>query len=218
MSLFRNLIQLSTSKSKPLLQNPNFLFTSLSHFTTDTPTRYAGLEPTKGDEKPRVVVLGSGWAGCRLMKGIDTDLYDVVCVSPRNHMVFTPLLASTCVGTLEFRSVAEPIGRIQPAISKAPGSYFFLANCSPKAEAESPSQAAVLAQVDGNDASENSVIYPYERLKVNSSDPVTDIDVTKREVYLCDDEFREKFGMRRKAFYELPKWRQNKLKISLHLF
>jgi hypothetical protein len=130
MSLFRNLIQLSTSKSKPLLQNPNFLFTSLSHFTTDTPTRYAGLEPTKGDEKPRVVVLGSGWAGCRLMKGIDTDLYDVVCVSPRNHMVFTPLLASTCVGTLEFRSVAEPIGRIQPAISKAPGSYFFLANCT----------------------------------------------------------------------------------------
>ncbi|MCI32064.1 NAD(P)H dehydrogenase B2 [Trifolium medium] len=43
-------------------------------------------------------------------------------------MVFTPLLASTCVGTLEFRSVAEPIGRIQPAISREPGSYFFLAN------------------------------------------------------------------------------------------
>lgn len=99
-----------------------------------------------------------------------------------------------------------------------PGSPFHDSAGSPKAEAESPSQAAVLAQVDGNDASENSVIYPYERLKVNSSDPVTDIDVTKREVYLCDEEFREKFGMRRKAFYELPKWRQNKLKISLHLF
>ncbi|KAK9160523.1 hypothetical protein Syun_006864 [Stephania yunnanensis] len=28
-----------------------------------------------------------------------------------------------------FRSVAEPIGRIQPSISTAPGSYFFLANC-----------------------------------------------------------------------------------------
>lgn len=64
------------------------------------------------------------------MKEIDTKLYDIVCVSPRNHMVFTPLLASTCVGTLEFRSVAEPIGRIQPAISKEPGSFFFLANCS----------------------------------------------------------------------------------------
>ncbi|KAF9591352.1 hypothetical protein IFM89_003975 [Coptis chinensis] len=64
------------------------------------------------------------------MKGLDTNIYDIVCVSPRNHMVFTPLLASTCVGTLEFRSVAEPIGRIQPAISKSPGSYFFLANCN----------------------------------------------------------------------------------------
>ena len=64
------------------------------------------------------------------MKGLDTTIYDVVCVSPRNHMVFTPLLASTCVGTLEFRSVAEPIVRIQPAISREPGSYFFLANCT----------------------------------------------------------------------------------------
>ncbi|CAE5956774.1 unnamed protein product [Arabidopsis arenosa] len=94
------------------------------------PQRYDGLAPTKEGEKPRVLVLGSGWAGCRLMKGIDTSIYDVVCVSPRNHMVFTPLLASTCVGTLEFRSVAEPISRIQPAISREPGSYYFLANCS----------------------------------------------------------------------------------------
>ncbi|XP_052201106.1 internal alternative NAD(P)H-ubiquinone oxidoreductase A1, mitochondrial-like [Diospyros lotus] len=93
-------------------------------------TAPAGLGPTKPKEKARVVVLGSGWAGCRLMKGINTGLYDVVCVSPRNHMVFTPLLASTCVGTLEFRSVAEPIGRIQPAISREPGSYFFLAHCT----------------------------------------------------------------------------------------
>ncbi|XP_078435131.1 internal alternative NAD(P)H-ubiquinone oxidoreductase A1, mitochondrial-like [Wolffia australiana] len=89
-----------------------------------------GLPPTTpGKEKPRLVVLGTGWAGCRLMKGIDTSLYDVVCISPRNHMVFTPLLASTCVGTLEFRSVAEPVGRIQPSISTAPGSYFYLARC-----------------------------------------------------------------------------------------
>ncbi|KAG5052760.1 Internal alternative NAD(P)H-ubiquinone oxidoreductase A1, mitochondrial [Glycine soja] len=106
-------------------------FTSLSRFSTSTaPARHAGLGPTQAHEKPRVVVLGSGWAGCRLMKGLDTAIYDVVCVSPRNHMVFTPLLASTCVGTLEFRTVAEPIARIQPAISREPGSYFFLANCT----------------------------------------------------------------------------------------
>lgn len=96
----------------------------------DDPTRYAGLEATKPGEKPRVVVLGTGWAACRFLKGLDTRIYDVVCISPRNHMVFTPLLASTCVGTLEFRSVAEPVGRIQDALAKEPNSYFFLASCT----------------------------------------------------------------------------------------
>ncbi|GER53046.1 internal alternative NAD(P)H-ubiquinoneoxidoreductase A1 [Striga asiatica] len=94
------------------------------------PTKYPTLEATKPGEKPRVVVLGSGWAACRFLKGIDTRLYDVVCISPRNHMVFTPLLASTCVGTLEFRSVAEPVSQIQVALAKDPNSYFFLASCT----------------------------------------------------------------------------------------
>ncbi|GJN11357.1 hypothetical protein PR202_ga29541 [Eleusine coracana subsp. coracana] len=88
------------------------------------------LEPTGPHEKPRLVVLGTGWAACRLLKDVDTRAYDVVCVSPRNHMVFTPLLASTCVGTLEFRSVVEPVSRIQSVLGSGPGSYFYLANCS----------------------------------------------------------------------------------------
>lgn len=61
-------------------------------------------------------------------------------------------------------------------------------------------------------------IYPYERLKVLSTDPVTEIDVTKRETYLSSEEFREKFGMAKDAFYKLPKWKQNKLKMALQLF
>ncbi|KAM7496435.1 hypothetical protein LguiA_020849 [Lonicera macranthoides] len=135
MSWFKSLISISVLKQslKPNNKTPVAITNpySLTHLLKfSTGTEEAGLGPTTGGEKPRVVVLGSGWAGCRLLKGIDTKIYDVVCVSPRNHMVFTPLLASTCVGTLEFRSVAEPIGRIQPAISTEPGSYFFLANCT----------------------------------------------------------------------------------------
>ncbi|XP_057744142.1 internal alternative NAD(P)H-ubiquinone oxidoreductase A1, mitochondrial-like [Arachis stenosperma] len=151
MAWLRNLSKYSStiaklSSSPKTNTDPFFLlpaFTFLSHFSSNSiqqkPSNsntkhvieYSGLlEATKPHEKPRVVVLGSGWAGCRLMKGLDTTTYDIVCVSPRNHMVFTPLLASTCVGTLEFRSVAEPIGRIQPALSREPGSYFFLANCT----------------------------------------------------------------------------------------
>jgi NADH dehydrogenase FAD-containing subunit len=48
----------------------------------------------------------------------------VQCVSPRNHMVFTPLLASTAVGTLEFRSVALPVRDIQPALTWPQNSYL----------------------------------------------------------------------------------------------
>ncbi|CAI9756512.1 unnamed protein product [Fraxinus pennsylvanica] len=92
--------------------------------------QYPTLEATKLGEKPRVEVLGSGWAACRFLKGLDTKVYEVICMSPRNHMVFTPLLASTCVGTLEFRSVAEPVSRIQTTLAKDPNSYFFLASCS----------------------------------------------------------------------------------------
>ncbi|XP_052198990.1 villin-4-like [Diospyros lotus] len=61
-------------------------------------------------------------------------------------------------------------------------------------------------------------VYPYERLRISSTDPVTEIDVTKRETYLSSEEFREKFGMRKDAFYKLPKWKQNKLKMALQLF
>ena len=90
----------------------------------------SNLPPPKLGQKPRVVILGTGWAASRLMKDLDPALCDIVCVSPRNHMVFTPLLASTCVGTLEFRSVAEPVVRIQSALSKSPNSYFFLGHCT----------------------------------------------------------------------------------------
>uniref|UniRef100_A0A0D6R508 HP domain-containing protein n=1 Tax=Araucaria cunninghamii TaxID=56994 RepID=A0A0D6R508_ARACU len=60
--------------------------------------------------------------------------------------------------------------------------------------------------------------YPYERLKISSPDPVPDIDVTKREIYLSSEDFREKFGMTKEAFYKLPKWKQNKHKMTLDLF
>ncbi|KAG1364135.1 villin-3 [Cocos nucifera] len=61
-------------------------------------------------------------------------------------------------------------------------------------------------------------IFPYERLKTSSIDPVTEIDATKREAYLSAAEFKEKFGMTKEAFYKLPKWRQSRHKMALQLF
>jgi NADH:ubiquinone reductase (non-electrogenic) len=44
-----------------------------------------------------------------LLKKLDTENYNVVVVSPRNYFLFTPLLPSCTTGTIEHRSIMEPI-------------------------------------------------------------------------------------------------------------
>jgi len=69
-----------------------------------------GGEPNR--KKERVVILGSGWSGYTFAQKLDSAKYERVVISPRSYFVFTPLLASTAVGTLEFRSILEPIRRL----------------------------------------------------------------------------------------------------------
>ncbi|KAG0304433.1 NADH:ubiquinone oxidoreductase [Dissophora globulifera] len=59
--------------------------------------------------KRTVVLLGSGWGAVSFLKKLNTDDYNVVVVSPRNYFLFTPLLPSCTVGTIELRSIMEPI-------------------------------------------------------------------------------------------------------------
>ncbi|KXS09239.1 FAD/NAD(P)-binding domain-containing protein [Gonapodya prolifera JEL478] len=59
--------------------------------------------------KPHLLVLGSGWASMSLLNQIDTRHWNVTVVSPRNYFLFTPLLPSCTVGTLELRSIMCPI-------------------------------------------------------------------------------------------------------------
>ncbi|KAJ9563115.1 hypothetical protein OSB04_008275 [Centaurea solstitialis] len=68
--------------------------------------------PESGNEKKRVVVLGTGWAGTSFLKNLKNPSYDVQVISPRNYFAFTPLLPSVTVGTVEARSVVEPIRNI----------------------------------------------------------------------------------------------------------
>jgi NADH dehydrogenase FAD-containing subunit len=58
-----------------------------------------------------------------VLKDIDTQQYAVTMVSPRNHFLFTPLLPSTTVGTIEFRSIIEPIRTARKNVR------FYLAQC-----------------------------------------------------------------------------------------
>ncbi|RAL58906.1 hypothetical protein DID88_009326 [Monilinia fructigena] len=66
------------------------------------------LDASKGDRE-RVLILGSGWSGFTLSRQLDPKKYQTVVISPRSYFVFTPLLASTAVGTLEFRSALESV-------------------------------------------------------------------------------------------------------------
>ncbi len=63
----------------------------------------------RGGGRRTLVILGTGWGSYSVLRNVDKKLYDVIVISPRNHFLFTPLLASTTVGTLEFRSIIEPV-------------------------------------------------------------------------------------------------------------
>jgi NADH dehydrogenase FAD-containing subunit len=60
-----------------------------------------------------VIILGSGWGGYTLASRLSKSHYDVRVISPANHFLFTPLLPSTAVGTLEFRAIQEPVRTIR---------------------------------------------------------------------------------------------------------
>lgn len=66
----------------------------------------------KERQKKRVVLLGTGWAGISFLKDLDVSSYDVQVVSPQNYFAFTPLLPSVTCGTVEARSIAEPVRNI----------------------------------------------------------------------------------------------------------
>lgn len=71
-----------------------------------------GLVPSQATEKKKVLVVGTGWAGTSFLKTLDASMYDVQVISPRNYFAFTPLLPSVTCGTVEPRSIVEPVRNI----------------------------------------------------------------------------------------------------------
>jgi len=73
------------------------------------------------DDRPRIVIVGSGWAAHAFLKTIETDIFHVICVSPRPFFLFTPMLTGTCVGSVEYRSIVEPIRSSNPFVDYLEG-------------------------------------------------------------------------------------------------
>lgn len=64
----------------------------------------------KGKEK--LVIVGGGWAAVSLLSKLEPGKYNVTLVSPNNFYLFTPLLPSATVGTVEPRSLIEPLRKL----------------------------------------------------------------------------------------------------------
>ncbi|KAG8221541.1 NADH dehydrogenase [Butyriboletus roseoflavus] len=70
--------------------------------------RHPGPQLPFDPDKKTLVVLGSGWGATSLLKHLDTEHYNTIVVSPKNFFLFTPLLPSVAVGTLNARSILQP--------------------------------------------------------------------------------------------------------------
>jgi NADH:ubiquinone reductase (non-electrogenic) len=88
--------------------------------------------------RKRLLILGTGFASYALLRRIDTRAYDVTVVSPRNHFVFTPLLPSTTVGTIEFRTVVESIRAARRGVTFLSGRVARLDLLQRRAVCEGP--------------------------------------------------------------------------------
>jgi len=71
--------------------------------------RHPPDQPNPDPKKKTLVILGTGWGSVSLLKKLDTENYNVVVISPRNYFLFTPLLPSCTTGTIEHRSIMEPV-------------------------------------------------------------------------------------------------------------
>ena len=59
--------------------------------------------------QPRLVIIGTGWAGFYIAEYIHTKLYDVTIISPRRTSAYTPLLASAACGLFNFYLAEEAV-------------------------------------------------------------------------------------------------------------
>ncbi|KAI5861616.1 hypothetical protein GGS23DRAFT_598393 [Durotheca rogersii] len=108
--------------------------------------------------KPHLVILGGGWGSVALLKQLKPGDYHVTVISPNNYFLFTPMLPSATVGTLEMRSLVEPIRRI---LSRVGGSFL-------RASAEDVDFSHKLVEVSQTDARGEEVRFyvPYDKLVI----------------------------------------------------
>ena len=70
------------------------------------------LQPQTGASRPRVVIVGAGFAGLHAAKALGRKPVDVTVVDRRNHHTFQPLLYQVALAVLSPANIAQPIRSI----------------------------------------------------------------------------------------------------------
>lgn len=109
-------------------------------------------------DKPRLVILGTGWGSTALLKTLNPGDYHVTVVSPVGYFLFTPMLPSATVGTLSLRTLVEPARRI---VQRVNGHFL-------KGQAEDVDFENRLVEVSQEDANGNRRHFylPYDKLVI----------------------------------------------------
>ncbi|KAJ8434899.1 hypothetical protein Cgig2_003338 [Carnegiea gigantea] len=130
-------------------------------YSDSKPSEAANLlaPPETENKKKKVVVLGTGWAGTSFLKNLKDPSFEVQVISPRNYFAFTPLLPSVTVGTVEARSIVEPIRKL--VRKKNVDVRFWEAECISIDPANKKVNCRSTQNADLNGKAEFSVDYDY---------------------------------------------------------
>ncbi len=63
-------------------------------------------------QKPRIVIVGGGFAGLELAKKLKDNPVDVLMLDRHNYHTFQPLLYQVATGALEAETIAFPLRRV----------------------------------------------------------------------------------------------------------
>jgi len=116
-------------------------------------------EHVRSETKPKLVILGTGWAAVQVLKDINPEDWHIVVVSPTNYFLFTPLLPSATVGTVGIRSLVESIRRLMVRAR----AHFLEASAR---DIDLKSKLIECYSTDEDTGVEQSFYVPYDRLIV----------------------------------------------------
>lgn len=162
------------------------LFGTFSYFAYTTYTElHPGVQALQtetfdnGSPKKKIIILGTGWGAVSLLQKLDTSLYNVTVVSPRNYFLFTPFLTSTPVGAIDISSIMEPIRHI---LRKTKGEVVFL-----EASATDIDPQSKTIRVVNRSAEEKCLKYDYLVMSVGAKTTTFNIPGVRENAFFIKE-------------------------------